>query len=251
MRKQIISLLICGAMAATLLTGCGKTQTGVGSESIKEEGFNLANASNVNVENTLTGDEKVKDAIVIATTNDMPSAAPYGSNNTVTAMLTNSTFNRLVKVTADNEVLPELATSWSSNEDSTEWTFKLRDDVDFQNGKHFTAQDVVFTFQYASSNKNEGITFPINGTELIDTMETPDDYTVVFKLNKTCADWAYYVAQKIMSKETVEELGIEEGGVIGTGPYTFVSYTPECPGLWREMKIIGENFPRLDRLPLR
>lgn len=226
MRKQIIALLLCGIMAVTILGGCGKTQTSSGNETLKEENFALTNASNVNVENTLTGDEKVKDAIVIATTNDMPSAAPYGSNNTVTAMLTNSTFNRLVKVTADNEVVPELATSWSSNEDSTEWTFKLREDVDFQNGKHFTAQDVVFTFEYASSNKNEGITFPINGTELIDSIETPDDYTVVFHLNSTCADWAYYCAQKIMSKETIDEMGIEEGGVIGTGPYTFVSYTP-------------------------
>lgn len=107
MRKQLIALLLCGIMAATMLGGCGKTQTSSGSEALKEENFTLTNASNVNVENTLTGDEKVKDAIVIATTNDMPSAAPYGSNNTVTAMLTNSTFNRLVKVTADNEVVPE------------------------------------------------------------------------------------------------------------------------------------------------
>lgn len=41
---------------------------------------------------------------------------------------------------------------------------------------------------------------------------------------KSCADWLFYAAQKIMSKTTIERDGIEAGGSIGTGPYYFVSH---------------------------
>lgn len=230
MKKRLMSLLLCGTLAATVLAGCGGGGSSAASTAAgKEESKTsiLETAENVNAEiESGKEDAKYKDAIVIATTNDLPSNAPYGSNNTQTAMLTNSTFNRLVRISKDNEILPDLATSWSGNEDSTVWTFKLRDDVTFQNGRPLVAEDVIFTFEYASSTTNEGITFPINGTEHIASMEAPDEHTVVFQLTDTCADWPYYAAQKIMSRATVEEEGIEKGGSIGTGPYKFVSYEP-------------------------
>jgi len=231
MKRRFLALAMSSILALAALSGCGgskpaaTTAAPASAAAGQAESTEAANLGNTAVAPD-SAEVKVKDSIVIAMTNDMPSPAPYGSNNTVTAMLTNSTFNRLVKINSDNDIVPELATEWSGNDDSTEWTFKLRDDVDFQNGEHFTAADVVFTFEYANSTENEGITFPINGTEQIDQIETPDDYTVVFKLKNTCADWPYYAAQKIMSKATIEKEGIEAGGVIGTGPFKFVSYEP-------------------------
>ena len=43
-------------------------------------------------------------------------------------------------------IRPELATSWSWNEDGTELTFKLRRDVKWHDGKPFTAADVKCTW---------------------------------------------------------------------------------------------------------
>ena len=45
------------------------------------------------------------------------------------------------------EVVPMLATSWSSNEDGTVWVFQLRDDVTFHDGSKLTAQQVVNSFK--------------------------------------------------------------------------------------------------------
>ncbi len=42
--------------------------------------------------------------------------------------------------------VPGLATEWSVNEDATEYTFKLRDDVTFHDGTPFNAEAVKFTF---------------------------------------------------------------------------------------------------------
>src|SRR5690606_3464916 len=36
-------------------------------------------------------------------------------------------------------------TEWAGNADSTVWTFKLRDGVEFHNGKTMTADDVVWS----------------------------------------------------------------------------------------------------------
>ena len=45
------------------------------------------------------------------------------------------------------EVVPMLATSWSSNEDGTVWVFQIRDDVIFHDGSPLTAQQVVNSFR--------------------------------------------------------------------------------------------------------
>ena len=45
------------------------------------------------------------------------------------------------------EVVPELATEWTSNEDGTEWTFTLRDDVTFHDGTEFNAEAVCANFE--------------------------------------------------------------------------------------------------------
>lgn len=53
--------------------------------------------------------------------------------------------NCLVELGPGGVLVPELATEWGSNDDSTVWTFKLRDGVEFHNGKTLTADDVVFS----------------------------------------------------------------------------------------------------------
>ena len=55
-------------------------------------------------------------------------------------------FDTLVKQQPLGEFHPGLATEWSVNEDATEYTFTLRDDVTFHDGTPFNAEAVKFTF---------------------------------------------------------------------------------------------------------
>src|SRR5262244_4090808 len=52
-------------------------------------------------------------------------------------------------------IVPELATSWSSNEEGTELTFPLRHGVKWHDGKPFTAQDVKCTWDLLSGKASE------------------------------------------------------------------------------------------------
>ena len=62
----------------------------------------------------------------------------------------------LVLSAPDLSAQPLLAESWAPNEDGTVWTFKLRQNVKFHNGKVMTADDVVATFDRLADPANLG-----------------------------------------------------------------------------------------------
>ncbi|MGW8193033.1 MAG: ABC transporter substrate-binding protein, partial [Desulforhopalus sp.] len=51
--------------------------------------------------------------------------------------------NSLVEIDHQNKPAPELAESWESSPDAKTWTFKLRQGVEFHNGKTMDADDVI------------------------------------------------------------------------------------------------------------
>ena len=55
------------------------------------------------------------------------------------------TYNNLCRFNEDLTVGPELATEWEANADATEWTFKLREGVEWHDGSKFGADDVVYS----------------------------------------------------------------------------------------------------------
>src|SRR5436305_15323411 len=52
-------------------------------------------------------------------------------------------------------IVPDLATSWTANEEGTELTFTLRESVKWHDGKPFTAADVKCTYDLLSGKANE------------------------------------------------------------------------------------------------
>jgi peptide/nickel transport system substrate-binding protein len=58
------------------------------------------------------------------------------------------------------------------------WKFELRKGVKFHNGNAFTAADVKFTFERMKDPKYSKL---LNIANSIASIETPDDYTVIFK----------------------------------------------------------------------
>ncbi len=245
--KRMLSLLLALTMMMSLCSACGnKTSDQSEAPTPSQQETPPPEANNPEKP---AGDKAAsyKRAIRIATTGDMPSSCPYGNSSTQTSITTNSTFNGLVTMNQDGTAAEELATSWEANGDSTVWTFKLREGVKFHDGSEFTSGDVKFTWEYASSTESEGINWPITGYDMVDSIETPDTYTVVFNMKQSSPDWLFYAAQKIMSKNAVETLGAEKGGSIGTGPYqmksqeTGVSWTIcRYDGYWGETPVTEE-----------
>jgi peptide/nickel transport system substrate-binding protein len=236
-KQQILCLALALVMSLSALTGCGKSS---GTQNTASAGSDLEQPA----EPTQDAATTYKKDIKIGTLADLTVANRYAGTATVTTQTCNSTFNGLVAIDADGNASPELATEWSCNEDSTVWTFTLREGVKFHDGSDFTAEDVKFTWEYASDTSNEGISQAISGSSYVDEVTADDTYTVTFHLKNASADWLNYAAQDIMSKNAVESMGWEDGSKIGTGPYYFdsiesgVSWTiRRFDGFWGEQPV--------------
>ena len=163
-------------------------------------------------------------------------------------------YNRLVEFKhGSTEIEPGLAESWTSSEDGTEYTFKLRPGVKFQTTDFFTpsrdfnADDVVFSFDRQLNADNpwnkyveggayeyaDGMGFP----DLIKSVEKVDDLTVKFTLTRPEAPFMADLAMdfaSILSKEYADKLEADGNMAqmnqmpLGTGPFAFVAYQPDA-----------------------
>ncbi len=119
------------------------------------------------------------------------------------------------------DIEPDLAESWEVSEGAQKHTFKLRQGAKFHNkapvnGREFTAQDVVKTVEMYSAGSQKDV------FAVVDSMETPDDYTIVFNLNQPLADFPLSVAawSYIYPAELVDDEELRQTVSIGTGPFT-------------------------------
>ncbi|GAB2465436.1 ABC transporter substrate-binding protein [Comamonas humi] len=128
-----------------------------------------------------------------------------------------------------NQLQPGLAESWK-NLDPKTWEFKLRKDVKWQDGKPFTADDVIFSYQRARNVPGSVATFA-GYLRTVESVTAKDAHTLVIKTNIPNPDLPLNLASvHIVSKHVGEKAGTDDynagKAVVGTGPYKFVSYTP-------------------------
>ncbi|AOY99698.1 ABC transporter substrate-binding protein [Cupriavidus sp. USMAHM13] len=129
----------------------------------------------------------------------------------------------------DNKLQPGLAQSWKALDDKT-WEFKLRRDVKWQDGKPFTAEDVIFSYQRARSVP--GSVAPFAGyLRTVESVSAPDPYTLRIRTRIANPDLPLNLASvHIVSKHVGEKAATEDynagRAMVGTGPYKFVSYVP-------------------------
>ena len=91
-----------------------------------------------------------------------------------------SVYDSLVNRGPDLQPVPWLAESWEVGADASEWTFKLRTDVEWHDGKPFTADDVIYS---CARHTAEGSESPAKGyMSQIAEMTKDGDHVVKFKL---------------------------------------------------------------------
>jgi peptide/nickel transport system substrate-binding protein len=127
------------------------------------------------------------------------------------------------------EFVPQLAREWQYNEDDNSYTFKLQENVKWHDGADFSADDVVFTFDYAKEHPYQWV-----DNSIIKSAEAIDEHTVKLTLNTPYAPFFQDVAgvQPIIPKHIWENVTVPEeflipDAVIGTGPYKLADYSKE------------------------
>ena len=223
--------------AASLLAACGEKSNNTG---------NGAAASGAAAPNS-TGATPLKEFISFESGNrELESWNMLYTQKAEDANVITNIWDGLLSFDCYGKVVPAIASSWEHNDDSTVWTFHLRDDVDWVdvNGEvkdHLTSKDFLVGFEWvmnAYKNEANNTSMPNDtvagaadyyeqtkaaGDAAADMtyedmlaagvgIEAPDDYTLVFTCKDPCPYFdtvAAYNSFYPVAPALLDELGIE------------------------------------------
>ena len=96
--------------------------------------------------------------LIIALPNNPATMDPMQTSNHDGMAVSNAIFENLVEIDLDGIPVPCLARAMPKiSDDQLTFTFDLRDDVVFQNGAKFTAEDVKYSYDYMLDPKNKSL----------------------------------------------------------------------------------------------
>lgn len=131
-------------------------------------------------------------------------------------------YNSLIRLDDNMQPQPELAESFEANDTATEWTFKIRKDVRFHDGKPLTADDVIY-----SMNRHIGKDSISTAKTLVASIsewKKIDDHTVQAILNLPNAEIPVVLGTfqfKIIQNGTTDFTN-----PVGTGPFKIKEFKP-------------------------
>lgn len=165
---------------------------------------------------------------------DVGTMDPHRATTTPDKPISGWLFNGLVRFKPGSDDIgalePDLAESWTSNAEGTQWTFKLRSGVKFHHGYgELSADDVVFSLKRASTANTSAFAADYRA---IDTIEAVDPLTVKITLKQPIPSLlglvANYHGGNIVSKKAAEERGATFATrPVGTGPFMVREYVPQ------------------------
>ncbi|KYG90050.1 peptide ABC transporter substrate-binding protein [[Bacillus] sp. KCTC 13219] len=162
-------------------------------------------------------------------------------------------FNRLVKLDASKQIIPDLADEWKVSEDGLSITFYLKDNAKWHDGESVTSKDVKYTFDTIKENK----TYYFNSRlDIVESIDTPDDHTVVFNLNSAdvsfIADLGWYATfilpEHIFNNGQNWEENTASKEPVGSGPFKFSEFKQGVNVTLVSNKDYHDGAPKLDKL---
>ncbi|MBR0648895.1 ABC transporter substrate-binding protein [Roseomonas terrae] len=138
-------------------------------------------------------------------------------------------FSRLVERDAQVRPQPGLAESWRPISE-TVWEFKLRPGVKWHDGRDFTADDVVFTFERAPNVPNSpggfgGFLRMVSRVEVVDPLTLRIHTRAPHPLLPVDLSYVFIISRHAGQGASTEDYNSGRAA-IGTGPYRLRSNTP-------------------------
>lgn len=151
-------------------------------------------------------------------------------------------FEGLVQWDDNNKIVPNIAESWDISKDGTIYTFHLKDNVTFHNGRKLTADDFVYTLTrvlmkgtnsstamtylndiVGAADLHDGKTDKLVGVKAVDakTLEITIDKPRPYFLSKLTYPTAYVVCKEVLDANGGQ---FSDKTMIGTGPFKLREY---------------------------
>ncbi len=182
---------------------------------------------------------------------EVATLSPEGSGPTVQWVAITQIHNGMYEMNANLELVPVLAESYEPSDDGLTYTFRLREGVTFHNGDPFTSTDVKYTFDWIMNEENASTRIANFG--LVESVETPDDFTVVVTLNEPDVTFMVNVAPTFIYPSTYHaEIGEQEytANPVGTGPFKLLEWNAQQRTLLEAFEDHFRGRPNFDQFQL-
>ncbi len=217
--KKLISLLLALSMVFAL-TACGSSSSSSSGSSGSAASTSTSEGSGDATTDTDSDSYKV---LKVAMDVEPTGLGPDDTADGLGCMFVSySIFGTLWMLTADGETTNILAESYGYNEDGSEFTIVLRDDIYFADGNPITAEDVLYTFQLAAAGTGSMRVAALD----LDNAVVVDDQTLTIPMLSETATLIedlniLMIREKSWSEQSDENLSLN---VVSSGAYTIDSW---------------------------
>ena len=197
-----------------------------------------------------------------AVTTDPQTMDPHAVNSAPVLGFLNNIYEGLVRRGKDMSIEPSLAVSWEPIGDGEGWRFTLREGVTFQDGSDFTADDVIFSYERASSEEADTSSWFAPVSDVVKV----DDFTVDIMTSAPNPIFPDSIANWMMMDSGWAEANNavrpdkDQGNYAtlnanGTGPFELVSRQPDLSTVlepyenwWGDVE---HNLTRVEMTPIQ
>lgn len=164
----------------------------------------------------------LKVAMAASSAND--TIDPHKAVSATDASRIMSLYNRLVGTNPDLGLAGELAESWESNATADEWVFRLRQGVEFHDGRPLRAADVIYSIRRLVDAETASPAKALFDQVDAEALAADGDHVVRVKLKQPNADMAAMFADyhAMVVPEGTQDFTVP----VGTGPFKFQRFEP-------------------------
>ena len=149
--------------------------------------------------------------------------------------ITELVYSGLIRKMPDGEIVPDLASSYEISNDGLSYTFTLKDDLIFHDGKPLTTEDVLFTIEKA---QDQVLKSPKRLNWEGVTVQKIDDKKIRFILKQPYSPFIENATIGILPKHIWKNISSEQMSLsdfningVGSGPYKIESIKKDSSGI--------------------
>ncbi|ATW50905.1 ABC transporter substrate-binding protein [Streptomyces peucetius] len=199
-------------------------------------------------------DDDGKQVLTVAVSQSIDSLSPFLAQRLVSTSIHRLAYDYLTNYDPeDGHTVPGLATEWKPSADKLTWTYTIRDDSKWSDGKQATADDAAWTFNKMMTDPNAATA---NGsfTANFKKVTAPDPETLVIELKKPQATMTA-LDVPIVPKHVWEKVGDfskfnndKQFPVVGNGPFVITDFKVDQYVKLEPNKTFWRGAPKFDEL---
>lgn len=211
MKRKLKRLLLLAGLASLLVSLCACGGDTANSDSPAPTGTAAQ-----------TGEPSVGGSVTVAIAQDLDdSLDPHMAVSAGTEEILFNLFEGLVKPNPKGDLIPAVASDYDISEDGTTYTFTLREGIKFHNGDPVTVEDIVYSLNRIAGTESGTPLVP--AYSLVKSIEAADERTVVVTLTEGNIEFLAYLTEAVIPAD----YDGQATAPVGTGPFRFVSRTPQ------------------------